>query len=208
MIEVSEKSAIFACQVLGASFTMSISPFYINILLLNRDEVVSSAVASKTGSKTSFFGRAAAFAATKLVSDEKIINTLSSTLISKISAEVDAMGIQAEITKRYQQGPYVVIKVTVRDVDKKVLLSAAKGASFADSFSHLLSSIEALNLSESVLPSINTKILSQVHDSMMTKFAEVLPSKLAESGLDVECSVCGPADQAEMLFEIVERLNA
>ena len=52
---------------------------------------------AKTGG--GFLGKAATFAANKIVSDEKIIANLSSTLIEKITAAVFEMGITAELKR-------------------------------------------------------------------------------------------------------------
>lgn len=43
-------------------------------------------------------GRAATFAANKLVTDEKVISNLASTVIEKISAGVNDMGISADVS--------------------------------------------------------------------------------------------------------------
>ena len=76
-----------------------------NVLLLNKDEVVRNKVAEKTGLSTGgFMGKAAAFAANKAVSDETVTNGLSSNLKEKIEASVGEMGIRAEVNRKFQKG--------------------------------------------------------------------------------------------------------
>ena len=87
------------------------------------------------------------------------------------------------------------------------LMLAAKGKAFADTFSSLISNLESLGLQETAIPTIDEKILKSVHDGMMSKFSEVIPQKLTEAGLEVECSVCSCEDQAEVFFTILERLG-
>eukprot|EP01035_Chromulina_nebulosa_P019975 gene19975-25944_t len=181
--------------------------FYLNILLLNKNEVVANTVGNKTGLKTGIFGKAAAFAANKLVTDEKIINNLSATLTEKIGDAVIGMGISADIVKKFQKGSFVVFKVTIHEIDKEKLILTAKGENFSRSFQTLITSINELGLTDSVLPGINEKIFNQVQNGMMTKFGEVIPLKLHEAGLDVDCTICSSSDQAEFFFETVETLN-
>ncbi len=42
---------------------------------------------------------------------------------------------------------------------------------------------------------------------MMSKFAEVVPAKMAEAGLEVDCHVCGKDDQAEFFFDAIAKMN-
>lgn len=65
MSALAEKSA----AVVGKA-TYIPPKFYINILLLNKDEIIAAKVQEKAGS--GLFGRAAGFVASKAVTDDKI----------------------------------------------------------------------------------------------------------------------------------------
>lgn len=82
-------------------------PFYINVALLNKEELVASKVSEKAG--TGFFGKAASYAATKVVSDDKIINGMSDQIILKITEVTATMGVKASLEKKYQKGPFFVL---------------------------------------------------------------------------------------------------
>lgn len=158
-----------------------------------------------------------------MVTDETIINQLSSTLIEKISQSIHEMGISAEIIKVFQRGPFVVIKVQLTEIDKMILgmilfymiaqsidlskyiVLAAKGPEFASAFSSLLASLNVLGLADSV--SIDDKILNQVRTGMITKFSQMIPEKMQESGLQVACTVASTEDQAEYFFETIQELE-
>ena len=58
-----------------------LEPIYLNVLLLNKDEVVSKKVAEKTGLTAGI----ASYAANKAVSDETVTSGLSSNLKGKIT---------------------------------------------------------------------------------------------------------------------------
>jgi hypothetical protein len=192
---------------------MSVQPksnsFYMNILLLNKDEVVAAKVGEKTGfSKGGFFDRAASSLANSLVNDAKIIDSLAETLISKISEQTMHMGIIASVAKRFQQGSFVVLKVNIEEIDRLALVLVAKGPDFAKSFSTLLQCISNLGMDAKAIPNIDEKISKMVLEGMMTKFEEMVPQKMAESGLDVHCTVVSCADQAEYLFNMLDKLNS
>lgn len=182
-------------------------PVYINVLLLNKNEVVAAKVAEKTGLKGGLFNKAINFAANKVVTDEKVIDSLSATLISKISTAVNDMGIKADISKKFQKGAFVVVRVHVEDVDKLSLILGAKGPEFASSFSALVSSLSSLGLAETALPKIDIKIQDLIHNALITKFSEAVPAKMAEQGLEVQCDVKSSEDQAEFFFEALENFE-
>ena len=65
-------------------------PFFVNVDLLNKDAVIAAQVEKKAGSGV--FGKVASFAASKFVSDDQVIEKMSSALVEKIPAAVRAMG--------------------------------------------------------------------------------------------------------------------
>lgn len=149
-----------------------------------------------------------AFAANKMVTDEKVISNLANTLIDKITMAVLEMGIKAELKVCFHRAAYCVIKVCIKDIDKLTLILAAKGTEFASAFTGLLASLNVLGLSDSVVPGIDERILKQVHTSMMAKFAEIIPQKMGDSGLNVECNVCSSAEQADHFFSTLDILGS
>lgn len=185
--------------------TLKSKPFYLNVVLLNKEEVVAAKVVAKTGS--GFLGKAAVFAANKLVTDEKVIENLAAILIDKIRAAVSEMGIIAEMNKVFQHETFVVISVQIGDVDKLRLIRASKGPEFADSFSSLITSLQSLGLENTAIPMIDQKVLNLVHEGMMKKFGDMIPQKMSEAGLEVECNVCASEDQADFFFPALQKLN-
>lgn len=82
-------------------------------------------------------------------------------------------------------------------------------------------------LADSVLPGVNEKILLKVNEciniklrginvgiilkfflaALRSKFAEIIPAKLAENGVAVDLKVCTTEDEAEVFFEIISHLQ-
>jgi urease gamma subunit len=179
----------------------SCQPFYLNIVLLNKDEVVASKVTEKAGN--GFFGKAAAFAANKLVTDEKVVNQLTEQLVDGISKTIHELGIEATFELKYQQGPLVVIKISVVEIDTLQLILSTKGPEFASNFSSLLASVEKLGLTDSVMAKVDEKIHVSITDGMMSKFADMIPKKMQEKGVLVECLTATTDNEAEVFFNLL-----
>ena len=182
-----------------------LKPFYLNIVLLNKDEIVTAKATEKAGK--GLFGRVAAYGATHLVSDEKVLGKISEKLVENVGSAVSVMGIEASVLKVFAQGAYVVIRVQVQEVDKLKLLHKAKGIEFASSFEVLLNSIEKLGLGSTAGEKIDRKIKDHIQEGMMKKFGEIIPEKLAENGVSVDCHVVPSADQAEYFYQMLSDIK-
>lgn len=180
-------------------------PFYLNVILLNKDEVVATKVAEKAG--TGLFGRAAAFAANKLISDDKIVENLAEKLMDGVQTATAELGISADMEVRFQHGPLVVIQVQVADVDTLQLILSAKGEEFATNFSTLLVAATALGLKDTVESKVDDKIYSSINEGMMAKFRELIPVKMAAQGVLVSCEVSSAEDEADLFFNIMSTLK-
>ncbi|RYG69853.1 hypothetical protein EON64_01700 [archaeon] len=175
-------------------------------MLLNKDEVVAKGVQEKTG--TGFLGKVAAFAANKVVSDEKIITNLSTTLMDTIKKSIEEMGILIEVTKRFQHGPLVVIQFQVLDLELLKVIEVAKGKDFANNFQNFLASASQLGLLDVITGKVYEKIYSTINDSMIKKFGELVPTKMREKGVAVDCAASSHADEALVFFDIMHRVSS
>jgi len=177
------------------------NPFYINITLLNKDEVVAEKVAERAGK--GFLGKAAAFAANKLVTEEKVVQKFSELLVDRVEKAVAEVGIEASVEIKYKQGPLVVVQMQVTEVDPLQLVLSAKGAEFASSFSTLLTAAENIGLKDKLYPQILERITSKVNEALMEKFEEMIPKKFAEQNIIVSCQSCSLSEEAEFLFAVL-----
>lgn len=177
---------------------------YLNIALISSQDAINTKVAAKAG--TGLFGKALSYTATKLVTDETIVAKLATTLMEKVPEAIAEMGIKATVTKKFQFKSFVVLQVVVNDVNKSTLLKATKGDEYARNFDTLLTSLKSLEL-EDALHTIDEKISEKIHESMMSKFAEIIPNKVKSSGLEVACEVCDGQRQTEYFFNTVSQLQ-
>jgi len=194
-----------AAEVTTSAGSHTCRPFYLNILLLNKAEIVAQKVAAKAG--TGLFGRAAGFAANRLVSDEKIMDNLAEKLIGGVQRATSELGITADMEVKFQQGPFVVIRVQVTEVDTLQLILSSKGPEFASNFTTLMTAVEALGIKDSVNQKVEEKVNSSISEGMMRKFKEMIPHKMAEQGVNVECDAVSAEEQAEVFFKLLSDLK-
>lgn len=176
-----------------------LKPFFLNIILLNKDEIVKNKAAEKAGN--SVFGRAAAYTATKLVSSELVLGKISEKLMEGVKLAVSEMGINASVQKSFQDGAYVVIRVQVNEIEKLKLLTKAKGADFSAAFEVLLHSLAQLGLESTASVQIDKKMKDHIQEGLMKRFGETIPQKLAENGVSVDVEVVNSEDQADYFYQ-------
>ena len=109
-------------------------PFYLNMVITNKAEVIEAKVSEKVGKGMFGLGlarKAASKVAASMVTDEKLASTVSDKMVAAIPAALAERGISADIAKKYGKGAYFVLRVHVTELDKIKLLTTAKGEEFA-----------------------------------------------------------------------------
>ncbi len=117
----------------------------------------------------------AAFAANKIITDDKIVSNLSNALMTTIEKSVENMGIHIKIQQRFQQGPLVVVQFQVMDVALMRVIRVAKGEEFAQHFQALLGASAHLGLGDTIMTKIHEEIYGALNDGMIKKLSELLP---------------------------------
>ena len=87
------------------------------------------------------------------------------------------------------------------------MILSAKGEDFASNFSTLLLTAEKLGMGETVSAKVDEKIQTSIIEGMMKKFGEMIPAKVASKGVEVECQPATCEQEAEIFFNILERVN-
>jgi hypothetical protein len=185
--------------------THKCEPIYLNVLLLNKDELVTNKIAEKTG--TGFFGRAAARTANHFITDEKIASNIGENLVDGVSKALGDMGITADFHVKFKQGAYVVLRIQIDEMDIMKLVVTAKGPQFANSFQDLLNAANNLGMGESVGLKVKEKIYGSIGEGMVKKFNELIPKKMEEKGVIEDCQACLSSEQAEIFFAILDKVN-
>lgn len=184
---------------------VNLEPFYVNVLLLNKDAIVAEQVAGKVGS--GIFGRALSSVASSVVSDASVTQQVATELMEKIGAATAAMGIKTSFEQCFQQGAFVTLKARVLAIEMIELVLAAKGEEYASSFTRLLTSLTNLGLADTALPKIRTKITEMVRVKILEKFQEKIPAALQEKGIVCRVDVVTGAEQAEFFFNALQELE-
>jgi len=185
----------------------SFALIYLNIVILNKDEVVKAQVQDKVGPlRFGLMAKLAASAANTMVSDEKFASTIAQKLIDTIPEKVQDMGIQLSITKSFQRGSFLVLRAQVTNVTHSTLLTRAKGEEFAKKFAELQSLLDFFGVSEAKSTMV-AKINTMVQEGLLTKLEEVLPARLADSNVEVTVTAKKDTEQAEFFFSFLPSLQ-
>lgn len=181
-----------------------IDHFYLNLVILNKGEILNEKVKEKAG--TGVFARLAGKAANAVISDAKITSTLSAGLVEKLESVTRDMGLDLAFQKSFQRKNFVVIKVTLLHIDKVALLKNVKGKEFADKFELLLGTMNELGLDAKV-KAIDEGMGDIVIDKLMEKLHETLPVKLEEQGVQCDVKTVAPAEQADVFYAALTELG-
>jgi len=187
------------------SDVVDLDPFYVNVLLLNKDAIVAEKIADKVGS--GIFGRAISSMASMAVSDTSVTQQVASELMEKVGAATAAMGIKCSFEQVFQQGAFVTLKARVLAIEMIELILATKGEEYASKFTRLLASLVDLGLADTALPKIRTKITDMVKVKILEKFQEKIPAALQEKGVVCRVNVESGAEQAEFFFRALAGLE-
>lgn len=182
--------------------------FYLNVVVLNKDDVVKAKVQEKVGAGYfGLLGKLATSAATHAVSDDKFAQTVASKLVETIPSKVQDLGITLELTTVFQRGTYVVLRAKIAAIDTPVLLAKTKGDDFATKFAQLLELLDFFQVTDA-REGVETKIRGKVHEALLTKLEELLPAKLQESGnIAVSVTAKREVEQAEFFFAFLNSLE-
>ena len=131
---------------------------------------------------------------------------MTESLTTKIPQAVGEMGISATMATSYQHKAYAVVRIQINEVDKHTLLKAAKGDEFIDKFETMLHCFQDLGITQA-LDTVNSTILTKVREGIMQKLGEIIPSKMAEAGLQVSCCVKSREEQADFFYETISSMK-
>eukprot|EP00457_Paulinella_chromatophora_P010263 gb/GEZN01010358.1/.p1 GENE.gb/GEZN01010358.1/~~gb/GEZN01010358.1/.p1 ORF type:complete len:215 (+),score=52.07 gb/GEZN01010358.1/:31-645(+) len=195
----------------AADVQKALRPFYLNLVVLNKDETVKKAVEKKTGTGPFGFGVTGMLGgaiAQRLVGDDQVTAEIAKKLVQQIPAKTKDMGITLDVKTRFQKGSYLVLRARVLHVDQQKLILSAKGQEFADKFTVLLETLEFLGVAQAK-DKIEEKVYQKVHDALFVKLGEILPVKLAEEGnVKVVITIKSDQEQAEFFYDFLESLEA
>jgi len=181
--------------------------FYLNVVILNKREVIDTGVKTKTGwgSKvgTRGLGKMAAALANKVVTDDKFSKKIGANMETNIPEKMALMGIKASAKLMFTRGNLLVMQVVVESIDVRKLVGNRLDDKKADK----------LNMWLEYLP---PRFRREIDDFMKARLAVGLMQKLPENmagqlrelaGIEVEVESAAPDQEAECLFELLAQLD-
>jgi len=177
--------------------------FYLNIVVLNKDDAVALQVNEKIGKGplgAGLVSKAATAIAKRAVRDEAVGSKVSTGLIAKLPDIIGASGIDIAMTQCYVGGPLVVLRCDVNDVDGVKLMHSNKGEEAARQYGLMTEALVALGLNVQA-QNAQAKLIKRTTSTLKEKLSTLVPAKLLdESGIRVDAVCTDEAAQAEWFF--------
>ena len=193
--------------------------FFLNILLLNKKDVLKSEVKKKV--KYGLFGlrqRIAAAAVCKVVSDHKFTNGVAEKIATGIPPKLKLNAIEANSELMFVEKNYAVIAVTIHSVDAMVLVSKQ-----VDGIGKAAFHVGKVSFGETILDwvgkfsfgakksaeyALNSSLVPVVENKMVEMFGPQLMKKLqVRAGVDCVVEVKHAKDQPAYFYKFIKLLR-
>lgn len=180
--------------------------FYMNMHLLNKDKVIEQYMVSSA--KTSIgkkFGAFTSGLASKMVSDETIINEIAQELLAEFPKEMESVGVKGKYEQVFTKGSFTVIQVKLFGVDLDKAVTSEFGGEGAKHYQNIISAMKFFEMSQE---EIDTMIAELELDSMKEipeEIAKEMKKEFLKEGLimGVTCKV--ESEQGPYLFDYLSR---
>lgn len=183
-------------------------PFYINVVVLNKDQVVAEQVGKKIGGPFGLTRRLATAVAQRAVKDEALSAKVAAGLAEQLPAAVAELGIELDMASRMVSGALSVMRCELKGADMVALVRKAKDEEFARHFQNMMDAFDHMGLPDAK-QTVQDKVLGLATSAIMEKLVDQIPAKLKEKvGLAVEVSVQEVEDQAEFVFCYLEAAHS
>jgi len=181
--------------------------FYLNLVLLNKNDVVEKIVKDKVGSGVSGLhirSKLAATVAKKALKDEAVSSKLAEKLVDLVPKQIADLGIKILLEKRFIEGPLLVLQATIKETDGVKMMTKVKGEEAGKKFAELQEAMAFLELEEAEQKLRNT-LLKKARNSLMEKLCTMLPNKLYDAaGARVEVTALSEAEQPEWFYNFLQ----
>lgn len=173
--------------------------FYLNVQILNKEEVIREKVAGKIHNP--FLGSIASKMANHVVSGENFAAKVADAIAEKVPDIMAQTGITATAKIEWRYENFFVIRISILNVDMPALVASKKGAE-AGKLERILT----------MVPVAKQQIGAVLAILIAGKMIDILPEKIGnqlreQAGLDVDVECKGPSEEAEFLFRTMDRLR-
>ena len=180
--------------------------FYLNITLLNKNEIVEEKVQEKLHDmKDRPVGKLISRAATALTSESYVSNKIYLKLSEMMQERLQEMGLKVTVSKMFLEGSFFVLKADIQTLELYKLVEMTKGKEYATNLKLLVSSLQEMGVKEKTLPNIMENISMQVYEALLCRLSQQLPSKFSESGIKAKVVALHSSHQAEYFFDAISK---
>jgi len=184
--------------------------FYLNMLIMNKEDVVQRKVDEKLGQKLghgklrSKLGGLAGHIANKKMTDAKFVEKMGGALVQKMPEQMLEKGIHVRVDKRFQYDNFMTLQVTIEHVDVARLIAEKKGEDAAAKLDKYLHMLPAALQKE-----VDALLSMKIADGLLAKLPTQMAEKMKEEqGLEVSIETKAREDQADFLFEMLDELSS
>ena len=170
---------------------------YLNLALLNKPEAVETIVKERYPSD--WLRRQAALLAGRMMKEERVTDAMVAKIKQLLPEKLQELGLQVAVTPVFRKGAYMVFRLVMEEIDTKQLLPQVKGAEFAHDFATMRECITRMRI-PGADAFIDGKVREVVRSKLIEEMQRLLPQKLLEKGIQVDCRVLPSSHQAGYFF--------
>jgi len=145
--------------------------------------------------------------AAAFVAKNTMLSRASLALGKAIPELTNTTELDLTIGKRFQQGPVIVLQVTLKPTALPQYIEDIKGKEAAEDYRTAVKTLKALNATKT-LGSLEQEVLPEVRRGLMDKLSDALVRTMKEKGdsqfLEVECIPLEEGEEARWLFTYME----
>ena len=178
--------------------------FYMNVFVLNKQDVIKEKVKSKFGN-FKYLGSAVAAVAGRVVTDERFTNALYEKMSCIIPERLrEELGVESSVDLEYSIKSYFVISVDIKTADARVLVKKRGGEKHLKIYDRLISSLFGHIMQQS----LSDQLVGIIGDKLVERLPEKLTERLKDGGgVDVEAVAKSEAEQARYFFTAVKLIS-
>ena len=178
--------------------------FYLNIFVLNKEEVIKEKVRNKFGN-FKYIGKAVAAVAGRMVTDEKFSQGLYEKMSTIIPEKLqEELGIESLVELEYSVKSYFVISVDIKAADARVLVKKKGSEKQLKIYDSLVNNLFSSSIMQQQL---SDQLVGIIGDKLVEKLPEKMTERLKDGGgVDVEVVAKSEAEQSRYFFTVMKLL--
>lgn len=196
--------------------------FFLNMIVHSKTPEFEESVKEQMKAKApSVFGQGvlpglAARAVVKLITTDKLAETLAKRMSMVLPLNMRGMGIEAEAEEVYRKGSFVIVRVCIKHVDFKVIAEAKGAVRAAKNIEKGMNCISCFSGLSRICGGTGAEFEAKVNETICKKVMEKmtktlpieLPKKMGEKGLQIAVAAKNEFEEASYFFGVFRQLQA